>query len=119
MPTHLRAMHSKLEIERQDCYTRYTGTREDLIAEGVASDDMFLEWSRRTKKQFSPGMVGEPAWKVAYKKGSRFAVTLWHADRESPLEPAPWNPADFKRGLSLQAGVMMNFFIQDATGRHE
>jgi hypothetical protein len=91
---HILRSRSRIEIERREVYDTFSGTREDLIAAGIASEAMFPEWPKRVLWDYQVQGDGQPpGWKVQRIKGGRFVVTRWHELRRTP---APWDPDDFR-----------------------
>lgn len=73
-----RALPPGLEIGRCDGYDTYTGTREALIAAGVAKEDWFPEGRKRVVWHWdSPDTLSRRPCCVERARGGRFRVLRW------------------------------------------
>jgi hypothetical protein len=109
---------TRLEIEKGVIWTEYTGTREALIAEGVATSDMF-PIGRKTINSHLGNDVTE-GWRVTRLREERFRVTIMHERAARPDAPAPWDPLTFKQKLLRHAAGALDYMIlQPAAGDTE
>lgn len=83
--------HKFIVISDSACFTTYTGTREQLIAFGIAMPDQFPEGKKRLKWQISKGSDNFPPDDFSTKKlkGGIFEVKKYHEYRERPSEIPP------------------------------
>src|SRR5680860_243416 len=111
----LTAVHRDIQTEESPFSTTYTGTREHLVAAGVATADMFPPWPKR-KKWSGSDLPTEVSWHTQYVKGGRYCVARGHEYRKPP--PA-WNPATYRAGLRRQVEIFMGILIDGAAGQIE
>ena len=109
---------TRLEIEKGVIWTEYTGTREALIAEGVATPDMFPS-GRKTISSHLGSDVTE-GWRVTRIREERYKVTLMHEPAARSETLAPWDPLTFKQKLLRHAAGALDYMIlQPAAGDSE
>jgi hypothetical protein len=106
---------NRLHVEEGDVWTEYTGTREDLIAGGIATPDMFPKGRKQVSSHFGETLTEN--WIVSRLREERFIVTLMH-DRDVGRDPSrPWNPVAFKdKLLRHTAGAFDYMVLQAAAG---
>lgn len=96
--SHLQEIYQGLEVERDRYLDTFIGTKEDLIAAGLAAADMFPVWPKRTKyKTIRPGESMDDHWSVNYIKGGKFVLSLRHPERK-PIEP-PITAIDYRKQI--------------------
>lgn len=117
--SHLRVISAGIEKEESSSWTRYTGTKEKLIAAGVATEDMFPIWPKRVKDNYGPDTTLEDKYSTKYIKGGRYQLRRYHEYRELPKRPPAWNPATFRAELQRQAGAFLGMLIDESVGRFE
>ena len=109
---------TRLEIEKGVIWTEYTGTREALIAEGVATPDMFPSGRNTTNSHFGKDVT--EGWRVTRVREERFKVTIMHDRMGQTDAPAPWDPLKFKQKLLRHAAGALDYLIlQPAAGDTE
>lgn len=105
----LSVVGSNIEIDlTHSDATRYTGTREDLIAAGYATLDMFPEGRKRTKYNLGSDLPDDLQFATHYVKGGRWEVRRWHAPRE---EREAWNPDAFRNNTRATAAAVFAVLI--------
>jgi hypothetical protein len=83
--------HKFLVIESLATYTKYTGTKEQLIAAGFAKSDHFPEGKKRLKCHFTPGVIRHPdEFQMKKIKGGRFELKKYNENRGPVTKTAPW-----------------------------
>jgi hypothetical protein len=70
--------HKFLVVSSLPCASFYTGTREQLIALGVAHPDQFPEGRKRLKWDYSMENSNEEGWEIKKLKGDLFELKLHH-----------------------------------------
>lgn len=114
------AGHPLVEIESERIYTEFTGSREALIAGGFATEAMFPEGRKRTKRLLGPGGSWDLKFDTKYLKGGRWTVRRWHEAKEAPRRPIPWDPEKYRAGLLVGARAALQIFVVDiANGESE
>jgi hypothetical protein len=85
-----------LMVTVSTCWTSYQGSKDDLISEGICTEDSFPEGRKRLKDYFS---LDNPRdnWSVRKLKGNLFVFTDYHGRKELTPErgseynsPAAW-----------------------------
>ncbi len=115
----MKCVRNRLEIEKSEFCTRYTGTKEELIAAGVAGGVTFPVWPKRTTRNCFRDTPQDQRYGITYRKGGRFTLKRWHDPKESRKEPAPWDPAAFKVSLLGYGRVFSLFLLDQASGACE
>ena len=109
---------TRLEIEKGVIWTEYTGTREALIAEGVATPDMFPSGRKTINSHIGKDVTD--GWRVTRLREERFKVTIMHEQATRPDMPAPWDPLTFKQKLLRHAAGALDYMVlQPAAGDTE
>lgn len=110
-----KPLKNRLHIEEGDVWTEYTGSREDLIAGGIATPGMFPEGRKQVNSHFGETLTEN--WIVSRLREERFIVTVMH-DRNSGRDRSlPWDPVAFKdKLLRHTAGAFDYMVLQAASG---
>jgi PAS domain S-box-containing protein len=86
-------------VEESEHWTLFTGTPEALIAAGVAREDMFPTWPKRSGWHLGHDIPAEEQWTLTRIRGGCFRLKRYHA----PHCPVPaYDPRAFRNGI-LQA----------------
>ena len=84
-------------VTEGECWTKYVGTREELISYGIAQDHQFPEGRRRVK--YLRGETISDGWEMAKLKGGMFEFTKRHNSRTQIGRNRP-NPIELNNRLS-------------------
>jgi hypothetical protein len=109
----LKSISSAITVERCDWCDIYAGEKEDLIAEGVACEDMFPVLPRLVKQQYGPDIPKDDWWTVRRIRGGRFKVIREHEFR-APADP-PIDAEDY-RGVIQWNQRMLDVLLDMARG---
>lgn len=112
----LQSVSSSVTVERFDMYDLFTGSQEDLIAEGIANKDMFPIYPKRMKSHHGPDIPRDQQWEVRRIRGGRFRVMLEHEYRQAEKPPID---AEFLRGLVDANDRALNVLIETVRGELE
>jgi hypothetical protein len=74
-----------LMVTVRTCWTSYQGSRDDLISEGICTEDSFPEGRKRLKDYYSPDNPSNN-WSVRKLKGNLFLFTQYHGRKQQPPE---------------------------------
>lgn len=103
---------NRLHIETGDVWTEYTGTREDLIASGIASQDMFPRGRKQVSSHF--GQTLTESWIVSRLREERFIVTIMHERDQAANRALPWDPVGYKDKLLRHAAGAFDYMVLQA-----
>ena len=112
----LTAVPSTIEVEGNAYWTAYTGTRADLVAAGIATEEAFPVWPKRKRLHIGRDVPREQWFSIRYIKGGRYRVQF---DRPMPPDPAPWNPTKYRDEMATWIGSAFDAAIRDARGSIE
>lgn len=87
------ALPARIQFESDYWWLKYTGTREDLIDEGLATPDMFPTGRKRVKRYDDRDPLD--GWEVKKRAGELFELRL----RAPEPTEAPWEPEQWKKRL--------------------
>lgn len=102
--------------------TEYTGSKADLIASGVAREDMFPIGRKRVLNQRygNADFKDYHVWSTRRVKGGLFKVKVWRIKEREQPRPAPWkDEADFRQGVLETAEIMLATLVSQASGELE
>jgi hypothetical protein len=84
-----------LMVTVSTCWTSYQGSKDELINEGICTEDKFPEGRKRLKDSHGPDPRNN--WSMRKIKGDQFVFTHYHGRKELPPErgaeynsPAAW-----------------------------
>ncbi len=107
---------ARFVVSETETFTIYEGSREDLIAEGVATASMFPEGRKRVKDRLGPDIPKRENWITRRLKGNRYRLIRYHEYREPPREPIPWSPGRFKSRVAHSADMYLDLVQNEARG---
>lgn len=113
---HVWVIENRIEIEYGEFCTVYTGTREDLIAAGVADKAMFPSGRNQAISNLRPEVPLNRRWITRDIKHGRFEICQWHERRSLPRPPASWNPQAFRENVTRCADASLQALIQKIAG---
>lgn len=110
---------SRLEVFVGRTFTIYVGARDDLIKEGLATEDMFPSGREVNAHNLGLGVPREKWWRMTRRKGGVYELRRWHSRDDQKMQPPPWNPGEFKARIQEDFQAMFNVLISTAKGDFE
>ena len=92
--------------------TEYIGARDELMAEGMATEAMFPAGRKRTA---SGSFTDDHHWAIRRISGGRFRMRVWRPKDDKPAEPMPHraeNEAVFRDEALLCSGAFLETLIK-------
>ena len=92
--------------------TEYVGARDELMAEGMATETMFP--ADRKRKTFG-NFTEDHHWSIRRIRGGKFRMRVWRPKDDRPAEPAPHraeNEAAFREEALLCSGAFLETLIK-------
>lgn len=109
-----------LMVTVSTCWTSYQGSKDELINEGICTDDHFPEGRKRSKDYYSPNNARDN-WSMRKIKGDQFVFTHYHGRRElKPERGAEYNsPAAWQAYQSDFIDKIISMIDSTITGESE
>ena len=92
--------------------TEYVGARDDLVAEGMATEAMFPA-GRKFKTWGGSTIFNQ--WDITRIRGGKFRLKIWRPKDDKPAEPMPHraeNEAVFREEALLCSGAVLKTLIE-------
>ena len=103
--------------------TEYVGARDELMAEGMATEAMFPAGRKLTA---SGSFTDDHHWAIRRIRGGKFRMRVWRPKDDKPAEPAPHraeNEAAFRESVMCFSGAFVETFldhtVQDDAYRYD
>jgi hypothetical protein len=95
--------------------TEYVGTREELLAEHIATPEMFP--AEQKIKAYGGGDTSRDHWIMERIRGGRFRLRMWRPKDYAPAMPTPHrteNEAEFREDAVRLSETLLNMLTQGA-----
>lgn len=107
---------SHIEVFAGRTFTIYVGVKDDLIREGLATEDMFPEGGQRNTHNFALEVPRAKWWRITRRKGRVYELRRWHDPADRKAAAPGWDPVRFKSRTIDDFQGVLDILISSARG---